>query len=114
MKISPQLRTQYKKDLAAMRTEYEEVEDKINVMDQEDNYSEEEKTSIAAYVNCSIDGKIFEAIVNTGAGVNIMSEDTMHRLGYFINKPTKRIIIMANRESVIPLGRLKDVPITFG
>ena len=29
MKISPQLRTQYKKDLAAMRTEYEDIEDKV-------------------------------------------------------------------------------------
>ena len=97
-----------------MRTEYEDVEDKVNVMDQEDDYSEEEKAPTAAYVNCSIDGKIFEAIVDTGAGVNIMSEDTMHRLGYFIDEPTKRTVITVNGESVTPLGRLKDVPITFG
>src|SRR3954451_1760617 len=100
MKISPQLRTQYKKDLAAMRTEYEDVEDKVNVIDQEDDYSEEEKTPTAAYVNCSIDGKIFEVIVDTRAGVNIMSENTMHRLGYFIDELTKRTVITANGESV--------------
>src|SRR4051794_10766168 len=69
MKISSQLRSQYKKDLVGMRTEYEDVKDKVNIMDQEDEYSEEEKIPIAAYVNYSIDGKIFEVIVDTGAGV---------------------------------------------
>ena len=61
-----------------------------------------------------IDGRSFTAIVDTGAGMNIMSETTMHKLQYRIETPTKKRVVTANGDSVLPLGIIKRVAIQFG
>ena len=125
MKISPQMRQALKKELMGIKMEYEPIEENtVNIIensmggyyddDEEEEKPQEDEERTAAHAYCTIENKPINAIIDTGAGPNVMSENTMHKLGYSISRPSRRRIVTASGQTVAPLGVLENVPITFG
>ena len=58
--------------------------------------SSEEKRSSLMRCNAGVEGKIVEAIIDSGAEVTAMSRRMMEKLGYEIEEPSNIIIKSAN------------------
>jgi len=123
LECSPQVRQAYMKEIRGIKTQYEDIEEiMVNIMaeDEPEFYQNEEeeqvekKSKTCAYATCMVDGISFSAIVDTGAGMNIMSEAAMHKLEYQIDTPTRKKVVTANGDLVLPLGIIKNVVVQFG
>src|SRR5262249_54799999 len=54
------------------------------------------------------------AVIDTGAGGCLISNTLLKRLDWPIEKPTKLTFVAADGKVNRPLGRIEDVPVTFG
>src|SRR4051794_9111242 len=61
--------------------------------------------------NTEIEGKVVEAIINSGAEITTMSRGLMEKLGYEIKEPSNIIIKLANDQKERSFGRIKKVEI---
>ncbi|OAE24442.1 hypothetical protein AXG93_4443s1010 [Marchantia polymorpha subsp. ruderalis] len=52
--------------------------------------------------------------VDSGSGVNIMTEDTARALGFSVFEPTKRVLRLADQTRRMPAGMLRNVKTTIG
>ena len=73
--------------------------------------SSEEKRSSLMRCNAGVEGKIIEAIIDSGAEVTAMSRRMMEKLGYEIEEPSNIIIKSANDQKERSLGIIKGVEI---
>ena len=55
-----------------------------------------------------------DVIIDTGAGGVIVSKAFLDLIGWEIELPTKQTLIIADRYTAVPLGRVRDLPIKFG
>jgi hypothetical protein len=78
-------------------------------------FIKEEEDWGAPQIDIEIGGCLINKVpVDSGAGVNIMTEQTATELGYTTFEPTPKILTMANQMEVIPLGKLSRVLIRMG
>src|SRR2546423_1189232 len=73
--------------------------------------SSEEERSTAMRCNAGIEGRVIEAIIDSGAEVTAMSRGLMDKLGYEIDEPSNIIIKSANDQRNRSLGRINNVEI---
>src|SRR5436190_21319263 len=73
--------------------------------------SSEGKRSTAMRCNAGIEGRVIEAIIDSGAEVTAMSRGLMDKLGYEIDEPSNIIIKSANDQRNRSLGRINNVEI---
>ena len=73
--------------------------------------SSEEKRSSLMRCNAGVEGKIVEAIIDSGAEVTAMSRRMMEKLGYEIEEPSNIIIKSANDQKERSLGIIRGVEI---
>ncbi len=73
--------------------------------------SSEGERSTAMRCNAGIEGKVIEAIIDSGAEVTAMSRGLMDKLGYEIDEPSNIIIKSANDQRNRSLGRINNVEI---
>lgn len=52
--------------------------------------------------------------INSGSGVNIMTEETAHSLGFHTFEPTSRVLRLAHQTRRMPLGMLRDIKTIIG
>lgn len=57
---------------------------------------------------------IFRVPVNSGSGVNIMTEETAHSLGFHTFEPTTRVLRLADQTRRMPLEILRDIKTIIG
>ena len=76
--------------------------------------SSEGERSSAMRCNAGIEGKIVEAIIDTGAEITAMSRGLMEELGYNIESPSNIIIKSANDQRNRSLGRINNIEILLG
>jgi deoxyuridine 5'-triphosphate nucleotidohydrolase len=67
-----------------------------------------------AYVTCQVQGRMYEAIIDTGAGKTVISKTALDAMNWEITESTRETMIVANGAEVTPLGVVHDVPIQFG
>src|SRR4051794_36645206 len=72
--------------------------------------SEKERSSVMR-CNAGIEGKVVEAIIDSGAEITAMSRGLMEKLGYEIEEPSNIIIKSANDQKERSLGIIKRVEI---
>ncbi|KAL2624211.1 hypothetical protein R1flu_008456 [Riccia fluitans] len=66
-------------------------------------------------VDIEIDGCLIKHVpIDSGSGVNIMTEETTHGLGYMKFESTPRVLRMADQSRRRPLGVLRDLIIVIG
>jgi hypothetical protein len=76
---------------------------------------EEEEDWGAPQIDLEIGGCLIKKVlVDGGAGVNMMTEQTATDLGYTSFEPTPKILRMANQVEVIPLGKLSGILTRMG
>ena len=109
--ISPIIRQQLRSGLTKKKPDYE-IRRVNTTQTQSDDETRETKTS--AYTMCQIEDCVVEAIIDTGAGICLISKPMLERLGWSIEEPTKMRMIVADGTKAIPLGKVKDVPVRFG
>src|SRR6266480_1173835 len=73
--------------------------------------SSEGERSTAMRCNAGIEGKVIEAIIDSGAEVTAMSRGLMDKLRYEIDEPSNIIIKSANDQRNRSLGRINNVEI---
>src|SRR2546423_6395079 len=73
--------------------------------------SSEGKRSSVMRCNAGMEGKVVEAIIDSGAEITAMSRGLMEKLGYEIEEPSNIIIKSANDQKERSLGRIKRVGI---
>src|SRR5256714_505991 len=73
--------------------------------------SSEGKRSSVMRCNAGMEGKVVEAIIDSGAEITAMSRGLMEKLGYEIEKPSNIIIKSANDQKERSLGIIKRVEI---
>src|SRR5437763_16383620 len=61
--------------------------------------------------NAGVEGKIVEAIIDSGAEVTAMSRRMMEKLGYEIEEPSNIIIKSANDQKERSIGIIREVEI---
>src|SRR5256885_10434862 len=61
--------------------------------------------------NARMEGKVIEAIIDSGAEITAMSRELMKKLGYEIEEPSNIIIKSANDQKERSLGIIKRVEI---
>ena len=69
--------------------------------------------STPAYTTAQIERKIASVIIDTGAGISLISKAMVDRLGWSIDQASTRTLVVADGSKSIALGEMKDVPITF-
>ncbi|OAE22840.1 hypothetical protein AXG93_2100s1000 [Marchantia polymorpha subsp. ruderalis] len=57
---------------------------------------------------------IHKVPVDSGSGVNIMTEDTARCLGFRTFEPTTRVLRLADQTRIMPLGMLRNIMTTIG
>src|SRR2546423_867423 len=72
--------------------------------------SEGERSSVMR-CNAEMEGKVVEAIIDSGAEITAMSRGLMEKLGYKIEELSNIIIKSANNQKERSLGRIKRVEI---
>ncbi|OAE35117.1 hypothetical protein AXG93_2682s1000 [Marchantia polymorpha subsp. ruderalis] len=66
-------------------------------------------------INVEIGGCYIRKVpVNSGSGVNIMTEDTARCLGFQTFEPTTRVLRLADQTRRMPLGMLRNIITTIG
>ena len=73
--------------------------------------SSEGERSSAMRCNAGIEGKVIEAIIDSGAEVTAMSRGLMEKLGYEIEEPSNIIIKSANDQRNRSLEKINNVKI---
>src|SRR2546423_14536687 len=73
--------------------------------------SSEGERSTAMRCNAGIEGRVIEAIIDSGAEVTAMSRGLMDKLGYEIDEPSNIIIKSENDQRNRSLGRINNVEI---
>lgn len=68
----------------------------------------------SAYATCQIEDKVVSVIIDTGAGVCLLSKPMLDRLEWEIEASTKLTITVADGHEAVPLGRVFSVPVKFG
>ena len=109
MQYSPTVKQQVKDMAIKMRPEYEEVNSISSEQARKKN-----KNISCAYVECHIEGNSMNAIVDTGAGPNIMTKAAMDIIGYQITKASKKAMVAANGQKMAVLGVIESVPVKIG
>ena len=69
--------------------------------------------STPAYTTAQIERKIASVIIDTGAGISLISKAMLDRLGWSIDKASTRTLVVADGSKSIALGEMNEVPITF-
>ena len=67
-----------------------------------------------AYATGEIAKRMVSCIIDTGAGISLISHALMELLNMGIDRASKSSVIMANGSSTVPLGVVEDVAISFG
>src|SRR5439155_26754932 len=73
--------------------------------------SSERKRSLVMRCNAGMEGKVVEAIIDSGAEITAISRGLMKKLGYKIEELSNIIIKSANDQKERILGRIKRVEI---
>jgi hypothetical protein len=98
--ISPAARTILKQGLAQQKPAY------VN--------SVKPDPTTPAYATGEIQKQMVQCIIDTGAGISLISHALRDLLGMSIDRASKSSVIMANGSSTVPLGVIADVAISFG
>ena len=104
MEISPTVRQQFRTGLAAVKPNFE--------VRQVNSAQETQKTP--AYATCQVEDHIVEVIIDTGAGIGLISKDLLDKLRWHIEEPTNLTLVVADGKEATPLGMVKDIPVRFG
>ena len=67
-----------------------------------------------AYAIATIQGRPTAAIVDSGAGICIISQLFLTKLGWDIDQASNRKIVVADGTKATALGEMKDIPVCFG
>src|SRR3954463_7344183 len=67
-----------------------------------------------AYTVATIQGRPTSAIVDSGAGICIISQLFLVKLGWEIDQASNRKIVVADGTKTVALGEMKDIPVCFG
>src|SRR5438270_12658193 len=97
---------------AALRFEIIEV----NTTQQSDDKESDEdvpKKSLA-YSQCQLEDQTLPCIIDTGAGGYIITQTILDRIGWKIDGPMRQTLIIADGHIVVPIGKVRDLPIQFG
>src|SRR3954470_1680147 len=109
--MNPHIRQQIREGISNIQTKTEVVEAR-KASDSESSSGDEKHTS--AYAECVIEGRTFKAVIDTGAGPNLIAKHTLDELGWGIEEPTKMTINTAMGEKSTPLGKVKDISVQVG
>ena len=72
------------------------------------------KRMTPAYASGSIEKNIITFIIDTGAGLSLLSQVLLDRFGWSIDEPTTTTVVVADGGEAVTLGIVRDVPVTFG
>jgi deoxyuridine 5'-triphosphate nucleotidohydrolase len=100
VQLSPAAREQLKRGITDTKPSYEIV-----------NAVDEQRTP--AYATGMIQNKPTSCIIDTGAGISLISMDMLNRLEWGIDRASKRTLVVADGSKSIALGEMKEVPVTF-
>ena len=67
-----------------------------------------------AYAQCTVTGKPTTAIIDTGVGPSLITKWLLDQLGWDIDEPATRSIVITNGQRSVPLGEVREVPVQFG
>ena len=67
-----------------------------------------------AYAVATVQGRPAAAIIDSGAGICIISRTFLIKLGWQIDCASKREIVVADGTKTTAIGEMKDVPVCFG
>ena len=91
---------------------------KMGIVGTKPTYSEINTTSNSectpAYAVAIIKGKPVSAIIDTGAGISVISVIFLRRIGWKIDRASKRKIIVADGRQTVALGEMDNVTVMFG
>lgn len=66
-------------------------------------------------LDVEIEGCLVKKVpIDSGSGVNLMTEETAYGLGFKEFEPTRKVLRMADQSSRLPVGQLKKVPTVIG
>src|SRR3954465_13092317 len=109
--MNPHIRQQIREGISNIQTKTEVVEAR-KVSDSESSSGDEKHTS--AYAECVIKGRTFKAVIDTGAGPNLIAKHTLDELGWGIEEPTNMTINTAMGEKSTPQEKVKDISVQVG
>jgi deoxyuridine 5'-triphosphate nucleotidohydrolase len=100
VEISPAAREQLKRGISETKPSFKVI-----------NAVDEQRTP--AYATGMIQNKPTSCIIDTGAGISLISMNMLNRLEWGIDHASKRTLVVADGSKSIALGEMKEVPVTF-
>ena len=109
--MAPTVKSQIRAGFSTVKPGYKIVEVNQTTEDhlEESDEEEEDTRKTSAYAICRIENLDVEAIIDTGAGGCIVSKNLLNRLGWGIDRPTKKTIIVADGVEATPLGEVCEI-----
>ena len=103
--VAPTLKVPVKQKITAMKPEV--TFESINSAD------DLKQKSTSAYASCQVEDYACNAIIDTGAGSSIIAKHFLDRMGWEIDSPARSTLVIADGKKSVPLGEVRDVPVTF-